>query len=64
MTVLPLLIIEHEHESRNRKQVEEVDSDGKTHQERYKHDPPVCIWLVSLLVPLDHRPEHQGCEER
>ena len=32
MSVLSLLIIEHEHERRNRKQVEEVDSDGKTHQ--------------------------------
>ena len=64
MPVLPLLIVEHEHERRNCKQVQEVDSDGQTHQERYEHDPSVGIRLVRLLVPLDHCPEHEGCEKR
>ena len=64
MSVLPLLIIEHEHERRDRKQVQEMDSDGKTHKEGYKHDPSVGIRLVRLLVPLDHCPEHEGREKR
>ena len=64
MSVLPLLIIEHEYESRDCKQIEEMDSDGKTHQERNQNDPSVRIWLIRLFVPLCHRPEDKGSEER
>ena len=63
MAILSLLIIEHEHQRRNGEEVQEVDTDRKSHQERNEHDPSVGIWLVSLLIPLGHRPEDHGGEE-
>ena len=64
MTVFSLLIVEHEHQRRNGEEVQEVNSYRESHQERYEHDPSVGIRLVSLLIPLGHRPEDHGSEER
>ena len=64
MSAFPLLVIVKEDKGRDGKKVQKVDTDGKTHQKGYKDNPSVGIRLVSLLVPLGHRPEDQGCDKR
>ena len=60
VSVLSLLVVEHEHQSRDCKKVQKVDSDRKAHQEADKHDPTVCIWSVCLIIPLGHAPEYKS----
>ena len=64
MPVFPLLVIEHEHQSRYCQKVKKVDADGKSHQKAYEHDPAVRIRLIRLIIPFGHRPEHKGCHKR
>ena len=63
MAILTLLVIIQEHKGRDREKVEQVDTYREAHKEGDQHDPSVCIRLVSLLVPLDHGPEHKGCDQ-
>ena len=63
MAVFPLLVIIHEHEGRNSKKIEEVDTDRKTHEEGDEHDPSVRIRLVRLLIPFRHGPEYKGRDQ-
>ena len=63
MSVFSLLIIIKEDKGRNCQQVQQMDTDGKSHQEGNQHDPPVCIRSVSLLIPFGHCPENQGGEK-
>ena len=64
MAVLPLLVIEHEDQSRYGKEVQKVDADGKSHQKAYEHYPAVGVWPVCLLIPLCHGPEYKSCHQR
>ncbi len=64
LLVLVLPVIVHEHESRDGEEVQEVDADGKAHQEGDQDDPAVRMGLVGLFVPLAHGPEDQGRHER
>ena len=63
MSVLPLPVVEQEHQYRYGEEVEKMHSDGETHQEGNQYDPAVCIRLVSLLVPLCHCP-YDECREQ
>ena len=63
MTVLSLLVVEHEDKGRDGKEVQKMDSDRKSHKERDEHDPSVCVWSIRLLVPFYHSPENEGCEQ-
>ena len=63
MSVLALLVVEKEHERRDGEEVEEMDTDRKSHKEGYEDDPSVRIRGVSLVVPLGHRPEYKGGEK-
>ena len=64
MAVLAFLVVEHEHEGRDCKEVQQVDSDGQTHDERYEHYPSVGIRAVCLFVPFGHGPEYERGHER
>ena len=63
MSVLPLPVVEQENQHRDGEEVQKMHSDGETHQEGNQYDPAVCIRLVSLLVPLGHRPYDEGREQ-
>ena len=43
--------------------VQKVDADGEAHDEGDEHDPAVGVRRISLLVPLGHSPEYEGCEK-
>ena len=64
VSVLALLVIVHEHEGRYGKEVQQVDADGKSHDERNQDYPSVRIRRVGLFVPFRHRPEHEGGHKR
>ena len=64
VSVLTFPVIEHEHQRRNGQQIQKMHADGKPHQERNQHYPPVRIRSVSLLVPFRHRPEHHRGKKR
>ena len=59
-----LFVIDYEHDGRNGQQVQQVDADGKAHQETDEDQPAVGIRLVGLLLPFEGGPEHDRREER
>jgi hypothetical protein len=49
---LIFLIVVDEYQGRNRKQVQQVHPNREAHKECDENNPPVCMRLVRLLLPL------------
>ena len=61
--VLSLPVVVHEHHERYGKEVQQVHSDGKSHEEGDQHYPAVAVAPVRLFVPPGHRPDDHGGEQ-
>ena len=61
--VFAFFVVVHENKGRDGEQVEQVYTNGKTHEERNQHYPAHGVWLVGLFVPACHCPEYYGGEE-
>ena len=61
--VAALAVEPDEHQARYGEEIEQMDTYGKSHQEADQHYPAVGIWLVGLVVPFGHSPEHKGGEK-
>ena len=62
--LLEFLEIDHIHYGRYGQQVEQVHSDGNTHQETHQHQPAQRMRVVGLLLPFQDGPEHHRRKER
>ena len=59
----PLAEIDHIHNGGNRKEVQQVDTDGNTHQQTHQHQPAQRPRVVGLFFPFQDSPEHHRGEE-
>ena len=61
---LGTLIIVNKHERRQAEEVEQVHADAEAREVGDEDEPAVGVWLVGVVLPLQHQPEHQGGEQR
>ena len=59
----PLTEVDHINDGRNRKEVQQVDTDSDADQEADQYQPTQRARIVSLFLPLKDSPEHDGSEE-
>ena len=61
--ILALLVIEDKHQSRQTKEVQQVDTDAQACEIGNEYEPAVAVRLVGMVLPLEHQPEYNGREE-
>ena len=57
-----LLVVVHQHDSGQAKEVEQVDTDGESCEVKNEDEPAVGVWRIGIVFPLENQPEHQGSE--
>ena len=62
--ILEFLVVEHKHDCRNTKQIEQVHCHRHAYHIGYEHQPAVAVRLVGAVFPFQDEPEHQGGAER
>ena len=60
---ISLVIIDH-YNSGDCKQVQEVNTNGKSHHKEDENNPFVSTRLVCIMFPFQHHPENKCCKER
>ncbi len=54
------LIIIYHYDSRNRKQIQQMDTYGEPHHIKYENDPAVSFRFFSFIFPFQNGPKYQG----
>ena len=62
--MLVAFVVPHQHNGWQTQQVQQVDTDGETRHVENQYQPAVSMWLVSMVFPLQDKPEYNGCKGR
>ena len=57
-------VVEHQHNGRDTKKVEQVNADAQAGHVGDKHQITVAMWFVCMVFPFQNQPENNGRESR